>query len=267
MSTTKIRSGIELIGPEEATSFLAANAENRPLRRALISAYARDIKRGEWRLTGEAIKVSSKGRLLDGQHRLMAIVEAETPVEMLVVYGLPEESQLVMDSGARRTAGDALSLQNVQNAHAVAAAIRLLNKYESGSSFETRPSITYPEIIDYLAKNPDLQGAVNKAIRTRAIDMPLSALSVSILMLSRLDEEGCRIFFDKLLNRTDLSQGDPILALDTRFKEIRRSGRHAHAGDFLSLVFRAWNYWRRGQRVETLPLRKAGGEVEIPVPR
>lgn len=272
MSTPKITSGVERVDAAKAARWLADNAENRPIRRHLVGAYARDMASGNWRLTGEAIKFSNLDRLLDGQHRLLAVmdpmvVEAGVAPEMLVVRGLVEEVQLVMDSGARRTAADALGLHGETNSFAVAAAIRLLYKYETGANFDARPAITYTEMLEYLRQNPDIPTAVSMALKSRAIDMPLSVLTVSCLLLNRLDEEGCKIFIEKLVEGTDLKRGDPILALTSRLKEIRRTGRRANSGDYLSLMFRAWNYWRKGELVQNLPLRKGGAEVDIPVPR
>jgi hypothetical protein len=101
---------IELITPGQAEKYLQSNTSNRKLRRALVSQYARDMKRGKWSLTHQGIAFNCDGTLLDGQHRLQAIVESGVSVQMLVTKGVDSKNQLVMDDHAKRNAGDALSL-------------------------------------------------------------------------------------------------------------------------------------------------------------
>src|SRR4051794_31155207 len=103
---------IEDVTPAVAADMLAANTKNRTLRRTLVDVYAADMAKGNWQFTGEAVKISTDGVLLDGQHRLEAIVQAGVTVPMLVVRGLPRATQDVMDSGAKRSAADALRLRD-----------------------------------------------------------------------------------------------------------------------------------------------------------
>ena len=66
----------ETITPELAAEFLKKNKSNRPLSSKHVIALAGSIERGEWMFTGESIKFSESDTLLDGQHRLSAIVMA-----------------------------------------------------------------------------------------------------------------------------------------------------------------------------------------------
>lgn len=99
-----ITSRVETITPDFARKLLAhANPMNRPLHRATVGLYARAIKQGEWRVTNEAIGVSAEGVLLDGHHRLNAVVEAGVSVQMLVTRGLNAESIFAINRGRART--------------------------------------------------------------------------------------------------------------------------------------------------------------------
>ena len=71
---------------------------------------ARDMRDGKWMLTHEGIAFSSNGRLLDGQHRLRAIVLAGIPVEMFVWFNVPPQALLAINHGRRRNLVDALGL-------------------------------------------------------------------------------------------------------------------------------------------------------------
>ncbi len=101
---------IEMITPEMAEKYLQFNTSNRNLRKTLVSQYARDMLNGNWRLTHQGLAFNKAGTLLDGQHRLAAIVESGVAVRMVVARGVDTQHQLVMDDHAKRSAGDALTL-------------------------------------------------------------------------------------------------------------------------------------------------------------
>src|SRR5262245_875204 len=77
-----------LVTPELATRLLEANGDNRPLTQSHVERIARQIRQGKWQFNGDTIKIASNEDVLDGQHRLWAIIEAQTAVESLIVYGI-----------------------------------------------------------------------------------------------------------------------------------------------------------------------------------
>ena len=100
-----------LVTPTMATNWLDnANSRNRPISQATVERYARDMRAGRWRLTHEGIAFDPNGVLLDGQHRLWAVVYAETPVEMHVWINVATESLLVINGGKSRSLVDHLRL-------------------------------------------------------------------------------------------------------------------------------------------------------------
>jgi hypothetical protein len=101
---------VETITAKQAEKYLQFNTNNRPLRKSLVSQYAKDMSSGNWRLTHQGVAFNCDGTLLDGQHRLAAIVQSGVTVQMLVARGVDSRNQLVMDDHAKRSAGDALSL-------------------------------------------------------------------------------------------------------------------------------------------------------------
>jgi hypothetical protein len=105
-----MKASVEKITPDQAKRYLSLNNNNRPLRTGLVEQYAREMRDGNWKLTHQGIAFNSDEILLDGQHRLAAIVQSGVAVQMLVARGVISRNQLVMDDHARRSAGDALSL-------------------------------------------------------------------------------------------------------------------------------------------------------------
>lgn len=97
------------VTPTLAGQLLNANTGNRRLRKDHVHDLAQRMRRGEWRLSPEAISFDVNGRLIDGQHRLNAIVDSGVTCRMLVVFDAPAESFAVIDQGIRRSIADVLT--------------------------------------------------------------------------------------------------------------------------------------------------------------
>lgn len=106
---------LELITVEKAKQFLEHNTSNRPVNDAHVNNLAAEMMRNNFHVTGEAIKFSIDGDLLDGQHRLLAIVKSGKPQEMFVVRNLSAQSFKYMDTNRTRSASDVLGIEGVNN--------------------------------------------------------------------------------------------------------------------------------------------------------
>lgn len=114
----KITAKVETITPEIAKTMLGENVNNRRISRDNVNLFAREIRNGEWRFNGEAIKFGKDGRLLDGQHRLLAVIAADKPLTTLVIRGLEDETQQTMDSGKNPHLGRRAHLARRKELHA-----------------------------------------------------------------------------------------------------------------------------------------------------
>lgn len=107
----------EDVTPELAAKYLARNVSNRNLRESTIKAYERDMRSGNWISTHQGIAFNDAGDLIDGQHRLSAIVRAKVTVRMLVTRGIPRNAGAMhtmdaVDRGANRSVADQLRVQH-----------------------------------------------------------------------------------------------------------------------------------------------------------
>ena len=104
--------GYELlqINPGIAQLLLARNQDNRSMTSSRVEVYARDIAAGAWEVNNQGIALGQDGTLLDGQHRLAAVIRARCPVMMLVAYGLPPTVRYTIDQGRARSLADTLRI-------------------------------------------------------------------------------------------------------------------------------------------------------------
>ena len=143
-----------VVTPAMATEWLGKNHKNRRPRSGKAVRYARDIKAGNWLVTGESIKFDWNDVLIDGQHRLMAILQTGVAIHVLVVWGLDPRVKDVLDTGATRTSADMLLLNGKQNTAVIAAAAKLCLNWQAGniktSSSTLTPHPTHSEILPFV---------------------------------------------------------------------------------------------------------------------
>lgn len=111
----------ETITPQKADWYLKFNKRNRPVSRAHVLWLAKEMKEGKWVLNGEPIKFDNEGNLMDGQHRLLAVIESDTSVPFLVVRGIPKSFFWTLDTGKNRSNSDVFNLNGISNAACVSS--------------------------------------------------------------------------------------------------------------------------------------------------
>lgn len=264
-----LRATVELVTPELAKAWLLENIDyNRKVKRGKVDAMVRDIKARQFRLTGQAIQFDSNGKLFDGQNRLVAVIEADMPVQMLVARGVDPKAVEVVDSGSARTTADVLHMKGEANWVQLAAAARLGRLYESGKIGINRNQATHSELLDFVKLNPDLRAATGMAVSfSSQIDIPPSALAAAIWTLRRVDEEKASQWFTQLATGTYMAPGEPVLALSRRITAIRRNNLKMGPWEWLSLIIRAWNATRAGKSLASIPIVYRSETGVLPEPK
>lgn len=258
---------IVVVTPDLAKRWLGYNVRNRTLRDRYVARYARDMASDNWKLTGEAIKFDTNGALLDGQHRLAAVIKSGVAVPFLVVRGLASESQDHMDTGNARTAADMLSINSHTNAAALAAAARLALGVEHGDIDRYQP--THAEVREFVEANPTLIESVEFTRGlARRTDCPPAVVAYSHWRLAQIDAIEAANFWLGAAEKAGLRAGDPVIALTNRFAEARRNRETLSRRIYLSLIYRAWNTRRAGKTMRYIRVNSpAGGLVPIPEPK
>lgn len=112
MSGTEIRTETILITPDMARHWLGSNTRsNRRPSAKTVDAYAREMAAGRWLVTHQGIAFNQAGELVDGQHRLLAIIEADVNILMMVTTGLAVEYNSPIDQGYNRSLAQVLGRQ------------------------------------------------------------------------------------------------------------------------------------------------------------
>jgi hypothetical protein len=262
---------IVTITPELAQEWLDRGGTNRKITRRRIDAMTAAILRGEWRLTGEAIKLDDEGRVRDGQNRLHAIVQADISIRSVVARGVSEDAFDVMDTGRSRNAADVLGIHGYPSQNAVAAAARGLMFIERyGRVFPSQRDshlyVTPVTTLQYVNEHPEIIDGVHLGDRIyhSGIQGGIGLWSIIMTLFLRLDPGQAEQFAEHLTTGAGLQRGHPVLMLRNRLLGSQRdqystlSGREA----LVAIAIKAWNAWRDGKTLQTLSWRAEGRRAE-----
>lgn len=249
------------ITPTIATKWLnETNAHNRTLNNAHVKSLAEQMANGLWKLNGEAIIFTKdKARLLDGQHRLWACIESDTPFSTVVVEGVDEENFATIDTGVKRSTKDVLDIVGVQSAdnRTLGAAASLVLQYRAGT-LGTHKAVSKAEILDAVVGNPGIAEWVAATKKnkgwTTAYASPLAA--VMYLAAHKYPDQAAE-FVEAFTTGENLSAKSPVLALRNRLGTEKRLSAMVK----MALITSAWNAFVRGKEMAKVQLPKGGASA------
>lgn len=105
----KLKDGWQIITPTQAEEILKNIHENqRSVRRSHVIRLANDMIRGRWKDNPSPIIFSKEGKLLDGQHRLTALMLAKKSINLFVANDTDQSVYSVLDRGLSRSITDSI---------------------------------------------------------------------------------------------------------------------------------------------------------------
>ena len=237
------------VTPEIAQHWLTFNTSNRELTQAKVKQFVIDMESGDWSKNGEPVKFAY-GKLLDGQHRLTAIVLSGVSIRMIVVHGLDSEVQVTMDTGRSRTPRDVLSIegQDKWSASILGSALHTIIAYENGLAIYSPRKYTNREIRNfYLENSAALITTINR-VKGYPRKFPLipHARAVALhYIFGKVDPDLSDSFFDRLLIGENLVRSSPIFHLRNRLEMDMKEKKKRTTYEQFFFIVRAWNACRR----------------------
>jgi hypothetical protein len=240
--------------PEWAGTILDnQNTNNRKLRPVVVARYTEAIMNGQWKLTQQGIAISKDGILLDGQHRLEAIRQADQPVQICLATDCDPEIFSVIDTGTARLASDMLQMEGISNATGIAAGIKLYilyNRYPVNVwTGPLKPS--HSDIISFSReRRADVEFAaeISGSAYTECRKLRKSGIAAFILIGidANVPREILKNFVKSLSSGAGLSSNSPILRLRAALVNgvIKNNGRGEHYSSqvFLAALIKAFNF-------------------------
>ena len=129
----EMKMDVFLVTPSMARAWLEKNVCNRAISRLTVNRYANDMKTGKWVVTPHGIVFDSDGNLLDGQHRLTAVVESGCSVRMTVITGVDANSKWFLDIGKKRNGSAMADMLGIKNSRDVSSVVQKVGEILTGS--------------------------------------------------------------------------------------------------------------------------------------
>ena len=257
----------ELVTPVIAQQMLESMGPNQKVSQGHVDYLAGAMKSGEWiEAAGDPIRFNDQGELIDGQHRLWAIIETGLSFFFTVTRGLPVEAMGVLDTGRSRSLKAFLEIAKESYSGVLSAVIYNLNEYwntgEIAKGWSQRLSTRKAFVI-----LQDHAGVRDSIVKTLPVQHALHGghgrWATMHYILGVIDYEDADAFFEKLATGDSIASNSPIAILRGRMLDVRYSNRQKMAQrDFSALVFKAWNMYRTGETSKQLSFRGGGARPE-----
>jgi len=219
-----IKTKVITVTPAMAKQFLDNMVKNRPVTKANVDYFIHSIQSGQYAMTGQPIIFSPGGKLLDGQHRCLAVIKTDTAIQVLAVYGIAEEMFTKLDKGRPRTFSDCIPL--VPNNTVVAAAVKLVYTEETSSDsgfFDGNKRPTNDDLENALARHPGVIEAASflTGRKTARRFLGGGGGSYCLYRMASSDKSEAHAFISALNTGAGLSARSPILSL----RELLNDGK------------------------------------------
>jgi hypothetical protein len=249
------------ITPEMAKIWLSSNTINRPLQRIHTTNLSNAMKKGDWKINGESIKLGDNV-LIDGQHRLEACIQSGCSFDSLVVTGLSKEVFDTIDTGSKRTAANVLAINGEVNSNLLAATLRMVGSYFKGSNFLDQ--FSNQEIQSLLTEHPAIRESVTWYTSKKSKIMIGSVACSARYLCSLKDLDESNLFFDKVFSGEGLETGSAILALRNFLIADMSSVKKMSPPIRLTMTLKSWNLYRKGNKVSFIRMISPGKNNAFP---
>ena len=248
-----------LVNSEIAKAYLTKNTKKRKPNKAQIIRLSNKIKKGIWKEdTAEMIKISKNGNILDGQHRLMAVIDANVSIYFHFALGLEEEVFSVLDTGSLRNASDSFFISGVKNSNTIPSIITLNNSLKKGNKdlhIGKDKKLSNNELLDIYNENNIFWDDI--ATKTMRYYQSFSKiLSPQIIggfysVVKEISTDKSDKFMEEFCTGMDISNYS-INLLRNAFIKDKMSNRKMQIDMKLALIIKAWNFYNKGVNTKVL---------------
>lgn len=224
---------IEKITPFMARDILENdNNTNRAIKPATVDQYARAMIQGDWKISESIIAFDDKGNLVNGQHRLAAIVKSKTTQHFFVARGIPHDMVATFDQGRNRTASDTLKFIGLDYPRNFLEWARSIDNYQNGSVTK----LSVPELV---RKIQDIELALTfvSDYVTRNIKGVTSApvMAAAVMAYEHISDEVLASFLQQLVTGYDQNGSSNVL-ISRITRDLITSGGSRSSSDRLLLT-------------------------------
>lgn len=265
-----------LVNPAKAREWLGKMGKNRNVSWSHVRKLAQMMSNGRWVFNGQAVIFSETGELLDGQHRLQAIIMSGVEIPMQITYGVSDHRAFgtydvtIRKRDVPQIVQMDLGIKNANSITAIARKLRVWETTEDKADFslesDINRNIDLDTMPDYIRQNlEEIEEAllsVKGSIPYKRCKAP-SALVTALIICGRADAFATMDFTNKVKNGAGLNLNSPAHVLRERlaFPPERRNGIKWDT-ELMALVIKSFSYHIEGKPMNALRWRQVGDAPE-----
>ncbi len=263
------------VTPGMAAEMLQRNRElNRNINDRYVRDFAADMKTGRWSITGQGLSFDTDGKLLDGQHRLQACIDANVSFTTWVAFGISPESFLHHDRGQNRRNGQLFKMSGFANGNTLSVSARfvMLFEMENISMSAREHGLTSmdhtlrPGVEDMIAWTKERPEFVDLLANNGGTYRYLTGLSKSYghalhwIIRAQYPKKG-DTFIERLCLGIDVTRQDPIHRVRMKLERALSDKHPLPSAWRAAFVIKAFNAWNKNTNLSVL---KIGGSESFP---
>lgn len=258
MNTQNIKMEKVLVTPALANQLLEANVNNRPVRKVTVLRYSKDMSEGKWKEdTFEAIKIAPSGLVLDGQHRLLAVIKSNTSVYMHIAYGVPENVFDVLDTGKVRNPSDIFYISGVPSSNTIPSMIQNYNSLKDGSQsakYHHNLKLSNSQLLEKYYEREDFWRATalkaTNWYNAFAKILPPSKIGSMYAFFYDIDANDAHDFMAQLCTGLDIKNNSIALLRQVLMKDKMSHKNSLAPSTVNAYIIKTWNFYRKNATVK-----------------
>jgi hypothetical protein len=247
------------VNPVVAQRILKDNICNRKVSEKVVNMYAKDMMEGRWKVnTGDTIRISKTNRLLDGQHRLLAIIKSNKTIEFTFAYNIEDSVFDVIDTNKTRSKNDVFTIEGIPNSSHASSIINAYLSFKKGNSTNEGKSstgITNTIVLEEYKSNPEhWQDVVKFSVKiynSFAKILPLATIGSFYALFYDINPINAREFFNQVGTGENITNNSISLLrkvlLNDKISSRKIVVRHKNA-----LIIKSWNAFRKNEQFKSL---------------
>lgn len=250
---------IVTVMPATAREWLSKNVGNRHISPHTVDGYTAEMKAKRWRLTGDAIMFNLKGELINGQHRLTALVNAGIGCPFLVMRNCEDESKEVLDQGRARSVPDMMKMiYGTTRATLVTGAIRIIDDFVYGQKFK----LSVGHAMETMEKFDE---AFKWAVDTFPGKSTFSASAITAAMIYayKTAPTSVDLFARRLFSGADLAASSPVFVVRNQLQRTGSLIYRDQKREAFMIVLHAIHKSIKGEHVTSKNIRVREDMIEI----
>jgi len=259
---SRLQPEVATVTPEMAMHLLDANTNNRPLNQQHVNRIARQISDGKWKYNGDSIKIARNNDILDGQHRLWAVVEAKQPIETVIVRDLDPDAFATIDTIRKpRSGADVLSMHGVTHHRVIiSTALQWLIRWQRKVIEDYRAPKNRVENADVeqaFHDNPGIMRAAERASKCRGLTSA-GMIAFFYFILTNRNPDLAERMIHTLENPAGVGVNDPFF----RLRAYLTNTQHKDPLQTIACMIKAANAAHEGREMRILKWHNQGSNAE-----